>query len=141
MCPPSIALAKNVREFLLHIFAVELRYAERLTGSPGTEYETLPTASVADLFATGDRGRGIFCDYFATVTDADVANVMEFPTCTAGTIRASKRKMYDHALLHSMRHWAQLATALRERDARQIGARIPCRAKLWNRSDARAVPQ
>lgn len=34
----SIALAKNVREFLLHIFAVELRYAERLQGcrSPHT---------------------------------------------------------------------------------------------------------
>ena len=31
--PLSIALAKNVREFLLHIFAVELRYAERLTGA------------------------------------------------------------------------------------------------------------
>ena len=30
--PLSIALAKNVREFLLHIFAVELRYAERLSG-------------------------------------------------------------------------------------------------------------
>ena len=30
--PLSIALAKNVREFLLHIFAVELGYAERLHG-------------------------------------------------------------------------------------------------------------
>ena len=112
--PLSIALAKNVREFLLHIFAVELRYAERLTGSPVTEYETLPTASVADLFATGDRARRMYRDYLATVDDQDLSRVMEFPTRTAGTIRASKRKMYVHALLHSMRHWAQLATALRE---------------------------
>jgi len=35
----SIASTKNVREFLLHIFAVELRYAERLQGLPVTAYE------------------------------------------------------------------------------------------------------
>ena len=112
--PLSIALAKNVREFLLHIFAVELRYAERLTGSAVTDDETLPTASVADLFATGDRARGMYRDYLATVSDQDLAIAMEFPTRTAGTIRASKRKMYIHALLHSMRHWAQLVAALPE---------------------------
>ena len=112
--PLSIALARNVREFLLHIFAVELRYAERLKGLPITAYETLPTGSVKDLFGVGDRARGIYRDYLGTATDEDLAIVMEFPTRTAGTIRASKRKMYIHALLHSVRHWAQLATALRE---------------------------
>jgi uncharacterized damage-inducible protein DinB len=45
----NIALAKNVREFLLHIFAVELRYAERLAGSAITEYESIPTGSVREL--------------------------------------------------------------------------------------------
>jgi uncharacterized damage-inducible protein DinB len=83
--PLSIAGAKNVREFLLHIFAVELRYAERLAGLP-----------------------------MATATDEDLASVMEFPTRTVGVIRASKRKMFAHAMLHGVRHWAQLATALRE---------------------------
>jgi uncharacterized damage-inducible protein DinB len=112
--PLSIALAKNVREFLLHIFAVELRYAERLAGKPITDYETLPTGSVADLFGIGERARAMYRDYFATATDEDLAVVMEFPTCTAGTIRASKRKMFAHAMLHGVRHWAQLATALRE---------------------------
>lgn len=112
--PLSIALAKNVREFLLHIFAVELRYAERLTGSPVTEYETLPSGSVAELFAIGDRARVKYRNYLANLTDEDLAVVMEFPMRTAGVIRASKRKMYVHALQHSVRHWAQLATALRE---------------------------
>jgi len=112
--PLSIALAKNVREFLLHIFAVELRYAERLAGKPITDYETLPTGSVADLFAIGERARAMYRGYFATATDEDLAIVMEFPTRTAGTIRASKRKMFAHAMLHGVRHWAQLATALRE---------------------------
>jgi len=113
--PLSIAMAKNVREFLLHIFAVELRYAERLTGSPVTEYEALPTGSVSELFATGEKARTLFREYFSRATDADLATVMDFPTRTAGMVRASKRKMFAHAMLHGVRHWAQLATALREK--------------------------
>ena len=112
--PLSIALAKNVREFLLHIFAVELRYAERLAGAPVTDYETLSKASVRDLFAIGEPARAMYRDYLITATDEDLAVVMEFPTRTAGTIRASKRKMFVHSMLHGVRHWAQLATALRE---------------------------
>ena len=56
----------------------------------------------------------MYREYFAAATDEDLASVMEFPTRTAGIVRASKRKIVMHALLHSVRHWAQLATALRE---------------------------
>jgi uncharacterized damage-inducible protein DinB len=112
--PLSIALAKNVREFLVHIFAVELRYAERLAGLPITDYEKLPTESVAELFGIGDRARSTYREYLANASDEDLAAVMEFPTRTAGIIRSSKRKMFAHAMLHGVRHWAQLATALRE---------------------------
>ena len=112
--PLSIALAKSVREFLLHIFAVELRYAERLKGLPITAYETLPTGSVAELFAVGERARAMYRDYLANATDDDLATVIEFPTRTAGVVHASKRKIVVYALLHGIRHWAQLATALRE---------------------------
>jgi uncharacterized damage-inducible protein DinB len=112
--PLNIALAKNVREFLLHVFAVELRYAERLAGSAITEYESIPTGSVAELFAIGEKARALYRDYLARATDEDLAIVMEFPIRTLGVLRASKRKMFAHAMLHGVRHWAQLATALRE---------------------------
>ena len=112
--PLSIALARNVREFLLHIFAVELRYAERLKGVPVTDYATLPIGSVGELFGVGDRARIMYRDYLATATDEDLASVIEFPTRTAGLVRANKRLIFVHALLHGVRHWAQLATALRE---------------------------
>jgi uncharacterized damage-inducible protein DinB len=112
--PLSIAQTKNVREFLLHIFAVEWRYAERLQGMPVTPYETLPTKSVSDLFGVGEKACGMYREYLATVTDADLGTVIEFPTRTAGIIRSSKRKIFLHAMLHGVRHWAQLATALRE---------------------------
>jgi uncharacterized damage-inducible protein DinB len=127
--PLSIALAKNVREFLLHIFAVELRYAERLQGLPVTAYETLPAQTVADLFGVGEKAGSMYREYMTTVTDADLGTVIEFPTRTAGIIRSSKRKIFLHAMLHGVRHWAQLATALREAGYPTIGGRIFCTAK------------
>jgi len=112
--PIRIAQTKNVREFLLHIFAVELRYAERLNDQKVTSYEELPTGSVADLFGVGERARAGLRSYLATASDEQLKSVQEFPTRTAGTLRASERKMFAHTMLHSVRHWAQLATALRE---------------------------
>ena len=112
--PLSIPLAKSVREFLLHIFAVELRYAERLKGLPITTYETLPTGTVEGLFGIGEQARAMYREYLGNVTDEDLASIIEFPTRTAGTIRTSKRKIVLHAMMHGVRHWAQLATALRE---------------------------
>ena len=112
--PVQIAQTKNVREFLLHIFAVELRYAQRLNDEPMTSYEGLPTASAADLFGIGERARAGLRAYLAEGTDEQLKSVQEFQTRTAGTLRASERKMFAHTMLHSVRHWAQLATALRE---------------------------
>jgi uncharacterized damage-inducible protein DinB len=114
--PLNIALAKDVREFLLHVFAVELRYAERLNGSPITEYESLPTGSVSELFGIGEKARALYRQYLGHTGDEDLAIVLEFPTRISGVLRASKRKMFAHAMLHGVRHWAQLATALREKD-------------------------
>lgn len=112
--PISIAGTKNVREFLVHIQLVELRYAQRLTGQEITPYEAMQSAGIAEIFAAGDRARAIFRQYLTSATDEDLRHVLEFPTRSAGTLRASKRKIIVHALLHSMRHWSQLATALRQ---------------------------
>ena len=111
--PMNIALAKNVREFLLHIFAVELRYAERLLDREVTPYEAHSTNSAADLFAVGERARQLYREYLEGATDDDLTVILEFPTRTAGVLRSSKRKMFVHAMLHGVRHWAQMATALR----------------------------
>jgi uncharacterized damage-inducible protein DinB len=66
------------------------------------------------LFAIGKRARTMYRDYLATATDEDLVSVLEFNTRTAGVLRSSKRKMFAHALLHGVRHWAQLTTALRQ---------------------------
>lgn len=112
--PVQIAQTKNVREFLLHIFAVELRYAQRLNREEISSYESLPQGSVAELFAIGEGAGAGLRKYLDGTTDEQLRSVQEFQTRTAGTLRASQRKIFGHAMLHSVRHWAQLATALRE---------------------------
>ena len=109
----SIAGTKNVREMLLHIFAVELRYAERLLDvAEVTPYEAHTDLSPSALFAAGDKARKMLAEYLAKASDLDT--VISFPTRSFGTLIASKRKIAIHMLLHGVRHWAQLATALRE---------------------------
>jgi uncharacterized damage-inducible protein DinB len=113
--PNSTANAGTVRGLLLHISAVELRHGERLLEKPEiTTYESLPTGSVASLFAIGDKARQNLRGYLQNATEQDLRRVIDIHTRSAGTLRASKRKLVAHIFFHSIRHWAQLASALRE---------------------------
>lgn len=118
--PEALALACDVREgsnvadLLQHIVAAELRYAERLHGDPVTEYEAIAKDSAEDLFATHDRA----LEKLQTLlNDANYSwdEELEFPTRSiAGKLAATRRAIFSHALLHSIRHYAQLATLLRQ---------------------------
>jgi uncharacterized damage-inducible protein DinB len=44
----------------------------------------------------------------------DLTQVIEFQTLSAGTQRASKRKVLAHSITHHIRHLAQAATLLRQ---------------------------
>lgn len=104
----------TVRGLLQHIVAVERRYADRLLGEPVTPYEAIPTDSVDALFGAFDEARARLERYLATATADDLGRRLEFQTISAGTLSASARKIVAHALLHGVRHWAQLATVLRQ---------------------------
>ncbi len=115
----GIAGAKDIRGLIVHIFAVELRYAERLVGALPTPYDRLPTASLDEIFSIGDTAREKIRQYLARTTDTDLRTVLTFETRTAGTLSSSKRKIVAHVLLHGTRHWAQIATALRQHGDKQ----------------------
>jgi uncharacterized damage-inducible protein DinB len=104
---------------VLHILAVELRYAERLLEEAVTEYDQLPTATVDELFAAAERSANKLRQFVKSADEAQWEKIMTFPTRSAGTLSASKRKIFAHALLHGMRHWAQLATFLRQQGHKQ----------------------
>jgi uncharacterized damage-inducible protein DinB len=117
--PIDIAQAKTVRELILHVVAVDLRYSERLLGESVTEYTELPTSRLEDLFSTADRAREKLETFVQQAGEADWNQVLTFPTRSAGTLSSSKRKIFIHTLLHGMRHWAQLATYLRQQGHKQ----------------------
>lgn len=113
--PTDIARTATVRELILHILLVELRYSERLLNKEVSQYEGMPTDNLDRLFAIAKQAEENFHSFFKAATDSDWNEILTFPTRSAGTLTASKRKMFVHALLHGMRHWAQLSTLLRQR--------------------------
>ena len=99
-------------QLLQHIVAVELRYAERIARLPASDYERVPYDSVEVIYATHDRAISLLKQSLAA--DIDWDDVIEFQTRSYGAMRASLKTNYFHALLHSIRHYAQLATLVRQ---------------------------
>lgn len=104
----------TVRGLLVHIFAVELRYAERLLGQRPTPYEELPSDSIEEIFAIGGRAAEKIERYLAQATDEDLHRMLTFETITLGPLSATKQRIVGHIFVHGIRHWAQVATALRQ---------------------------
>jgi uncharacterized damage-inducible protein DinB len=104
----------TVRELLFHTFLVERRYADRLLGDPITPYEGVPHDTVDELFAIHRAARERMERYVAGATAGEWDEVLTFETLLYGPMHGSRRKVVAHALLHGVRHWAQVATALRQ---------------------------
>ena len=127
--PADIAGTKTVREVVLHIVAVQMRYAERLLNMPITEYETLAARLAEGKPGQGKPGEELFAlsrksledlrSFAIAANDPDWDGLLTFPTRSAGELTASRRKIFIHALLHGVRHWAQLSTHLRQKGYKQ----------------------
>ncbi len=110
----DIAGGKTVRDVVLHIVAVQMRYAERLRNQHVTEYAELASKPASELFALAHKSAEDLRSFAMATKNAEWENTLTFPTRSAGTLTASRRKIFIHALLHGLRHWAQLATLLRQ---------------------------
>jgi uncharacterized damage-inducible protein DinB len=110
----EIAHSNNVRELLNHIFAVEYRYGQFIHNEPASDFAALNRGSIDEVFKLGEAGRANIRRFLETASDADADRPIKFKTLTAGEMSASGRKMLMHCMVHSIRHWAQLATAMRE---------------------------
>jgi len=103
----------TIRGLIVHIFAVELRYTERLCGREVTSYDDIHVHSLDEIFGLRVKARTMLRQYLEGMTEADAATVLTFATMTAGTLTASKHKIASNIFIHSIRHWAQVATTLR----------------------------
>jgi uncharacterized damage-inducible protein DinB len=110
--PCDVVGVSTVGQLLQHIVAVELRYADQLSGLPPTEYSAIPFDSADAIYATHERAMGMYRDLLAS--DLDWDGKFDFVTRTMGPMRASRKTILFHALMHAIRHYAQLATLVRQ---------------------------
>ena len=111
--PCDIHDARTVAHFLQHIVAAQLRHAQRLAGLPIADYASVPCATANEFLAAHQRFVALLRPLLADPA-IDWNQEMEFNTLTAGRRRATRRTLLFHAMLHGIRHYAQLATLLRQ---------------------------
>jgi uncharacterized damage-inducible protein DinB len=112
--PCTIGGAPNVQEFIRHIWGAELRWAQRLAGVPETPRDAIPSGPIDALFLLHVQAiqlmRGLLADRTHNWEATYTLDVSWLPPHAR---TSTHRKLLAHALLHSQRHWAQLATLVR----------------------------
>ncbi len=112
--PCDISGTKNVREFIRHIWGVELRWSQQIAGLPQLAKEQMPEGPLEELFALHIQAaqilRGLLDDQSFHWEET---TTLHSPWLPPEGLTVSRRKIAAHALTHSQRHWAQLATLLR----------------------------
>ena len=95
-----------------HIFLVERRHLQRLRGEPLTNRTGLTGNNAPPLFDYGASVRRELEQYVGDL-DEEVANQVRTFEVREQQWPMSARKLLFHILMHEIRHWAQIALALR----------------------------
>ena len=104
----------TIRTLIKHIFAVELRYAQRLSGDAVSAYEDLPDATIDDLWRIHATATSVLGRYLAAADDSALDAVLVSNTRKLGAIESRARTVVVHSWIHGIRHWAQIALVLRQ---------------------------
>jgi uncharacterized damage-inducible protein DinB len=110
--PCDVMSVSTVAELLQHIVAVELRYAEQLSGQPPTEYVQIAFDSAASIYSTHERAAGMVRVLLASGVDWE--EEIDYMTRSMGKARSKRKTILFHSMLHAVRHYAQLATLVRQ---------------------------
>ncbi len=105
---------KDVRGLLTHLFVSEYRWGQQLVGEPPTPADSFKPQNIDEIWAIYATARKRLETWLAGATAADLAQILTVKTASAGDVTVSKRKILTHTLIHGIRHWAQIATALRQ---------------------------
>jgi uncharacterized damage-inducible protein DinB len=103
-----------VRTLINHIFAVELRYAQRLAGEAVSGYEQLPDRTVPELWSIHRTAASIRDQFLRDATPEDLDRVLVSDTRKLGRIESRAHVVVMHTFIHGIRHWAQIAAVLRQ---------------------------
>jgi uncharacterized damage-inducible protein DinB len=110
----DVAGSKTVAELVHHIFVVQLRHSQRLLGEPIHGYDNDPVTDPQALFALAKEGDSNLRRFIAQAGDAHANEVIHFTIRNGRQVSVSRRKLFVHIMIHSIRHWAQVSTLLRQ---------------------------
>jgi uncharacterized damage-inducible protein DinB len=102
----------SVGKLIDHIFLVERRHLQRLTGDRLSDSTGLTGNNAPPLFDYGASVRREL-EQFAGDLDEDAANEMRTFEVRDRQWPMTPRKLLFHILVHETRHWAQIALAVR----------------------------
>ena len=102
----------TIGKLIDHVFVVERRHLQRLTGDPVSESSGLTGNNAPPLFDYGASVRREL-EQFVGLIDEDDANEPRTFVVRDEPVAMSPRKLLFHILIHEIRHWAQIALAVR----------------------------
>jgi uncharacterized damage-inducible protein DinB len=105
---------------LLHIFWAELYYAYWMRGEPFTreseivkQHKDIPNDQAEAIFGFGQLARASMRAFTDAAQPEDWERAYELEAM-GFHLQGSARKLIAHILLHEIRHWAQVALAVRQ---------------------------
>ena len=104
----------TIRTLVKHIFAVELRYAQRLVGEPVSGYDEMADGTVDELWQIHRTANAIRGRYLAEASAEALDRILVSETRKLGRIESRAHTVLVHSLIHGIRHWAQVAMVLRQ---------------------------
>ena len=103
----------TVGTLLDHIFLAERRNLARLEGAMPPEVTGVAAGDWKALFEYADLVRADLRQYAADVTDDRGSEVLSFGVQGGDLFTMTRRKLAVHVVMHEVRHFAQLAYAVR----------------------------
>jgi uncharacterized damage-inducible protein DinB len=103
----------TVGSLVNHVFWVEERHLARLEGTPVPETTGAPENDLNALFEYGDRVRGNLRRFVTSADETRISAPITFSLRDSGPFTVLRRKLAAHILVHEIRHFAQIAYAVR----------------------------
>jgi uncharacterized damage-inducible protein DinB len=111
--PTDIAGSGTIGGLVSHIYMAAVRNSERLMGEPINDFK----ATTRDLAGAWELERTAAVNlrrFLATADNALLDETLTFTTKAAGDITVTRRKQCLHIFVHTIRHWAQIGTLVRQ---------------------------
>jgi uncharacterized damage-inducible protein DinB len=105
----------TLRDLLFHILIVEWVYAKVLNGEDWeNEWQKFDRSTLEGIFAVAPEAQPKLRAFAHSATDTRWTKEYKITARSGQTVRGSGRKFLTHIVLHSTRHWAQIAMLLRK---------------------------